>query len=206
MKEYSINDVLRIAKRHNNSKRSYLLVNPLQGKHLPISPTAALDMMKALSDKVASKYPDSKLTIGFAETATAIGAVVAVSLAEDCVYIHTTREDFSREYHFTDFLEEQVQPGNPLRHLPVGHGVVLGVIGIKRQFPMAAETVFKDLNQVLLYHNLEFGYQEFGTTVLASSLFGLVVGYRHVKGVTFRGQTFGADTVLHQVVDYRFGT
>lgn len=103
---YRINDVLRIAKRHNNSKRSYLLINPLQGKHLPISPTAALDMMKTLGDKVASKYPDSKLTIGFAETATAIGAVVAASLAEDCVYIHTTREDFSREYHFTDFLEE----------------------------------------------------------------------------------------------------
>ena len=106
MKEYSINDVLRIAKRHNNSKRSYLLVNPLQGKHLPISPTAALDMMKALSDKVASKYPDSKLTIGFAETATAIGAMVAASLAEDCVYIHTTRENSSDDYNFIDFLEE----------------------------------------------------------------------------------------------------
>ena len=103
---YKISDVLRIAKRHNNNKRSYLLINPLQGKHLPISPAAALDMMKTLGNKVASKYPDSKLTIGFAETATAIGAVVAASLAEDCVYIHTTREDFSREYRFIDFLEE----------------------------------------------------------------------------------------------------
>lgn len=103
---YKINDVLRIAKRHNNNKRSYLLVNPLQGKHIPVSSTSALNMMKTLGDKVASKYPDTKLVIGFAETATAIGAMVAASLSEDCIYIHTTREQFSNNYHFIDFLEE----------------------------------------------------------------------------------------------------
>ena len=103
---YKINDVLRIAKRHNNNKRSYLLVNPLQGKHLPVSPTVALNMMKNLGDKIASKYPDTKLVIGFAETATAIGAIVAASLTEDCIYIHTTRENFSDDYNFVDFLEE----------------------------------------------------------------------------------------------------
>ena len=103
---YTINDVLRIAKRHNNNKRSYLLVNPLQGKHLPVSPTAALDIMKSLGNKIAEKYPDCKLVIGFAETATAIGAMVSASLAEDCIYIHTTRENFSDNYNFIDFLEE----------------------------------------------------------------------------------------------------
>ena len=106
MNDYNVTDILRIAKRHNNNKRSYLLINPLQGKHLPVSPTIALDMMKTLGDKVASKYPDAKLVIGFAETATAIGAAVAASLAKDCVYIHTTREHFSSDYNFVDFLEE----------------------------------------------------------------------------------------------------
>ena len=106
MNDYNVTDILRIAKRHNNNKRSYLLVNPLQGKHLPVSPTVALDMMKTLGDKVASKYSDTKLVIGFAETATAIGAMVAASLAEDCIYIHTTRENFSDDYNFIDFLEE----------------------------------------------------------------------------------------------------
>ena len=106
MSDYNITDILRIAKRHNNNKRSYLLVNPLQGKHLPVSPTIALDMMKTLGDKVASKYPYTKLVIGFAETATAIGAMVATSLTEDCIYIHTTRENFSDDYNFVDFLEE----------------------------------------------------------------------------------------------------
>ena len=106
MKAYNINDVLRIAKRHNNNKRSYLLVNPLQGKHLPVSPTSALDMMKTLGDKLASKYSECKLVIGFAETATAIGAMVAASLNEECIYIHTTRENFDDEYRFINFLEE----------------------------------------------------------------------------------------------------
>ena len=100
---YNVDDVLRIARRHNNTKRSYLLVNPLQGKHLPVSPIAALNMMKALGNKITEKYSDAKLVIGFAETATAIGAMVSASLSEDCIYIHTTREPISP---CIEFLEE----------------------------------------------------------------------------------------------------
>ena len=103
MIEYNVDNLLRIAKRYNNNKRSYLLVNPLQGKHLPTKPKAALDMMKALGDKVAEKYSDAKFVIGFAETATAIGVMVAASLSEKCIYIHTTREPVSP---CIEFLEE----------------------------------------------------------------------------------------------------
>lgn len=104
MKIFSSNEVLRVAKRFNNSRRNYLLVNPLQGKHLPTKPSAALEMMNALGLKVAEKFSSSRLVIGFAETATAIGAVVAKNLSEDCFYIQTTRETFSGE--FVEFLEE----------------------------------------------------------------------------------------------------
>ena len=38
MHPYTAADTLRIAKRYNNPKRSYLLVNPLQAKHIPVSP------------------------------------------------------------------------------------------------------------------------------------------------------------------------
>ena len=103
MKNFTADEVLKIAKRHNNAKRAYLLVNPLQGKHIPVNPNSALEMMKTLGDKVAEKYPAAKLVIGFAETATAIGAMVANSLAE-CTYIQTTRENFSG--NFIEFLEE----------------------------------------------------------------------------------------------------
>ena len=104
MKNFTADEVLKIAKRHNNNKRAYLLVNPLQGKHIPTSPTSALEMMKNLGDKVALKYPAAKLVIGFAETATAIGAMVAASLDKDCIYIQTTRENLNG--NFIEFLEE----------------------------------------------------------------------------------------------------
>lgn len=90
--EYTKNEILRLAKRHNNPKRAYLLVNPLQAKHIAVSPSAALDMMYALGKRLHEKYPEARLVIGFAETATAIAAAAAEQLPE-CRYIHTTRED-----------------------------------------------------------------------------------------------------------------
>ncbi len=88
---YTEADLVRIARRENNKKRNYLLVDPMQGKHVPVSPTKALQLFDSLADKLRDKYDFSKtLLIGFAETATAIGAELAVSLGAD--YIQTTRE------------------------------------------------------------------------------------------------------------------
>lgn len=101
---YTAEDVLRVAKRFNNTRRSYLLVNPLQGKHLPTKPAVALEMMNALGKRVAEKFSSARLVIGFAETATAIGAVVAKNLSDECFYIQTTRENFAGD--FVEFLEE----------------------------------------------------------------------------------------------------
>ena len=74
---YTSENMLKIAKRYNNSKRSYLLVNPLQAKHMAVNPEKSLNMMNALGKILSEKYHDTKLVIGFAETATAIGAEVA---------------------------------------------------------------------------------------------------------------------------------
>lgn len=104
-KIYTESNLLRIAKRQNNKKRSYLLVNPLQAKHMPVSPKEALAMMSALGSKLSRKYPDTKLLIAFAETATAIGATVAKCLGNDCVYLTTTREHYPN-MNWIDFLEE----------------------------------------------------------------------------------------------------
>lgn len=90
--EYTAAETLRLAKRANNPKRSYLLVNPLQGKHLAVSPRESLRMMQALGKSLAREFPEARLVIGFAETATAIGAMAASCFGPDCVYIHTTRE------------------------------------------------------------------------------------------------------------------
>lgn len=106
MNTYTAEKILRIAKRFNNQKRTYLLVNPLQAKHIPVSPKESLRMMNALGDMLANKYPHTKLVIGFAETATAIGAVVAESFSPKCIYIHTTRENVSGVVQWVQFMEE----------------------------------------------------------------------------------------------------
>jgi adenine/guanine phosphoribosyltransferase-like PRPP-binding protein len=106
MLEYTAKHTLRIAKRHKNTKRTYLLVNPLQAKHIPVSPTASLNMMRCLGENLAQKYLNTKLVIGFAETATAIGAAVAGSLGGNCIYIHTTREEIPNVNNWLYFLEE----------------------------------------------------------------------------------------------------
>ncbi len=105
MKKYTEKELLKIAKRYNNNKRSYLLVNPLQAKHLPVSPTASLKMIEELGTKLHEKYSNARLVIGFAETATAIGAGIA-SMFEECIYIHTTRESISEVEEWIYFSEE----------------------------------------------------------------------------------------------------
>ncbi|MDE7043793.1 MAG: phosphoribosyltransferase domain-containing protein, partial [Acetatifactor sp.] len=41
---YTESDLVKIAKRENNKKRNYLVVNPLQGKHIPVSPGMELQV------------------------------------------------------------------------------------------------------------------------------------------------------------------
>ena len=88
---YREQDLVRIAKRENNNKRKYLVVNRLQGKHIPVRPDEAFSMFRELADTIKNEYKEENLLlIGFAETATAIGAAVAAELGTK--YMQTTRE------------------------------------------------------------------------------------------------------------------
>lgn len=89
---YTKETTLRVAKRYRNAKRAYLLVNPLQAKHMPVSPTEALTMMRTLGERLRQEFPGARLVLGFAETATALGAAVASRLGPDCAFLTTTRE------------------------------------------------------------------------------------------------------------------
>ncbi len=94
MEKYTEKTLAAVAKRENNNKRKYLVVNPVQGKHVPVSGKASLAMFDELADILDKAYPgcesDRLLIVGFAETATAIGARLAVSL--ESLYMQTTRE------------------------------------------------------------------------------------------------------------------
>ena len=91
---YTEEMLAKVAKRENNNKRKYLVVDPLQGKHVPTSGKASCEMFDALADKVRRAYFEDRcapvLFVGFAETATAIGARLAVTLQSP--YMQTTRE------------------------------------------------------------------------------------------------------------------
>jgi len=97
---YTEEELVRVARRENNSQRKYLVVNILQGKHVPANPKETLRMLDALADELERVYGrETLLLIGFAETATAIGAALAVRL--NSYYMQTTREDVEgAEYLF----------------------------------------------------------------------------------------------------------
>ncbi len=88
---YTEKELVRVAKRENNNKRSYLVVNSMQAKHIPTYAKKTLVMFDELAAKVREQYKGERLlVIGFAETATAIGARLAVTM--DCLLMQTTRE------------------------------------------------------------------------------------------------------------------
>ncbi len=97
---YTEKDLVAVAKRENNTKRKYLVVNKLQGKHIPVEPRKSLAMFSELAQQVKQAYADEKiLLVGFAETATAIGSTVASETGAR--YIQTTRENIpNAEYLF----------------------------------------------------------------------------------------------------------
>lgn len=98
-------EVICISKRDGNKKRPYLILNKLQAKYIPVNPSTTLEMFGQLGMQVDLGEEDpanplSIIVVGFAETATAIGAEVA-SIIQDrypsynVTFLPTTREVYS---------------------------------------------------------------------------------------------------------------
>lgn len=49
-------EIVAVAKRENNSRRNYLVLNRLQAKHVPASPKRALDYFEELAGQVKEKF------------------------------------------------------------------------------------------------------------------------------------------------------
>lgn len=91
--KYEVEDLVRVAKRENNTKRAYLYVNPIQGKHIPVQPDKPIELYRVMATMLDREYVHKNvLLIGFAETATAIGAAISVysDVVKYCT--QTTRE------------------------------------------------------------------------------------------------------------------
>lgn len=144
---FETKELVRAARRDNNTKRPYLLVNPSQGKHVPVAPSRALALFDALCKQVQYVLPEQEpvLVIAFAETATAIGAAIAAGLKNPAFLIQTTREmvkdtsfvyfsethshaaeqriatkgldEIIRQVRHIVFAEDEVTTGNTILHL-----------------------------------------------------------------------------------------
>lgn len=102
---YDIKDLVTLAKRENNHMRTYLYVNPIQGKHIPTDPEKMIGMCKKLAEKIEQEYKGEELfIIGFSETATAIASCVAENLNQVIGFVTTTREK-NNEADFLYFTE-----------------------------------------------------------------------------------------------------
>lgn len=103
-----IENVITLAERDGNKKRPYLLLNKLQAKYNPIKAYKALDMFDDLALQLP-KIEGNIIVIGFAETATAIGARVAYQLAKhqntNVTFLTTTREKY-KQNPIVEFKEE----------------------------------------------------------------------------------------------------
>lgn len=106
------NQLFEIGRRDNNTKRSFLFVSKLLGKHLPVRPEVVrasgyllsslkydfdnTDYLSCIKHNTIPSYENHAidtdiLVIGFCETATALGMSVAMSI-EGSTFIATTRE------------------------------------------------------------------------------------------------------------------
>ena len=82
---------VQIAKRENNSKRGFLIVNPYLGKHVPMTPNEIFDCFNKVAELgPVHMNPQETLVIGFAETATALG--IHYALTNRTMFMQTTRE------------------------------------------------------------------------------------------------------------------
>ena len=135
---------VHLAKRENNNKRGFLIVNPYLGKHVAISPTEVFKTFDAVADLIPTDFnPKKTLVIGFAETATALSLHYAIR--NFTYFIQTTRENVpniknklyfseshshaTEQYIITDnidkiineieriiFIDDEISTGNTVLH------------------------------------------------------------------------------------------
>lgn len=107
-----------------NPKRSFLFVSKVLGKHIPVRPAQVLQTHKLLADGLAQYLAPGTLFIGFAETATGLGAGVF----EECarrhpdrrfVYLQTTRYPLDAPLAL-DFQEEHSHSTGHKLYVPHG--------------------------------------------------------------------------------------
>lgn len=107
----NLNDLIIMGKRINNTKRNFLFISKVLGKHIEAKPSVCkeigLKLARLIFDKEEKNYKNNEkiCVLGFAETATGLGMAVA-SYIKNCYYITTTRECITELKSILKFEEE----------------------------------------------------------------------------------------------------
>ncbi|MGW0250275.1 phosphoribosyltransferase [Nocardia goodfellowii] len=103
--ESSIPALIQPGLRRGNPRRAHLLVSTVLGKHLPTDPRVVLDAGDRLGDLVRAAVGEQDVVVlGFAETATGLGHIVAARIGAGC-YLHSTRREVAEAETLTGFEE-----------------------------------------------------------------------------------------------------
>lgn len=112
------------AKRENNPRRDFIIVNKFQSKHYPSDPRKTALHCAFLGEKIARVCPDGEcLAIVFSETAVGIGALAVRELGGRCFLISTTREELPEYFERLSF--EETHSHAPLHTLCLRSGTDL---------------------------------------------------------------------------------
>ena len=84
-----------------NSKRGFLIVSKVLGRHIPTAPATMRATCRDLAARLPADLPGPVLVVGLAETAVCLGQLVHEELClrtgrNDLVYLHSTRHQLDR--------------------------------------------------------------------------------------------------------------
>ncbi len=100
-----VRELVGLALRRN-PRRAHLLVSGVLGKHVPVDPHRVVGAGHALGELVAAAVTEHPVTVlGFAETATGLGHLVAEAVDAE-VYLHSTRRPVPGVAAVAGFSEE----------------------------------------------------------------------------------------------------
>jgi len=116
-------DLFTFAAR-NNSKRAFLFLSNVLGKHLPVTPKKIQDVHERIANKIPS-LPGPVLFIGMAETATCLGqgvfeAWLSNNPNHEALYLHTTRYRVQNA-ELIEFEESHSHAPHVFLHRPTTH-------------------------------------------------------------------------------------
>ena len=113
---------LTVAKRENNPKRDFLIINKQLAKHYPCSAIEAEGEYEHLGAFIRRRCPSAECAIiAFAEASVSVGAYIAGMLGWRCSFLSTTRSELNMEgYTCVNFEEEHSHAVNHALYIPDG--------------------------------------------------------------------------------------